>query len=193
MSELTKAFNRLFKYKKVQKNLIGFVRATEVTVEQKREGYYHPHLHVLLMVKPSYFSGAGNNYISQAEWTEFWERAAQLYYTPIVDIKAVKNKDTDIFDKDGLKKSILEVAKYPVKPIDYDDSNLQVIEDLDKGLYRKRQLAYGGLLKEIKKELALDDVENGDLVHIDKDTGDLSQGMKVVAVWCWNNMTYFVS
>ena len=82
-----------------------------------------------------------------------WEQSAKLDYTPIVNIKAVKNKDTDVFDKDGLKKSILETTKYPFKPIEFDDKNLQVIDDLYKGLYRKRQLAYGGLLKQIKKNL----------------------------------------
>ena len=97
-----------------------------------------------------------------------WEQSAKLDYTPIVNIKAVKNKDTDVFDKDGLKKSILETTKYPFKPIEFDDKNLQVIDDLYKGLYRKRQLAYGGLLKQIKKELELDDIENGDLIHVDE-------------------------
>ncbi|HED9231423.1 TPA: protein rep, partial [Salmonella enterica subsp. enterica serovar Enteritidis] len=32
LSELTKAFHKLFRYKKVSKNLIGFMRSTEVTV-----------------------------------------------------------------------------------------------------------------------------------------------------------------
>ena len=69
-----------------------------------------------------------------------------------------------------MKKSILETTKYPFKPIEFDDKNLQVIDDLYKGLYRKRQLAYGGLLKQIKKELELDDIENGDLIHVDEET-----------------------
>ena len=76
MSKLAKSFSKLFKRTKVKKNLIGFLRATEVTVEEKREGYYHPHLHILLMMKSSYFSGAGTNYISQDEWTELWKQSA---------------------------------------------------------------------------------------------------------------------
>ena len=40
--------------------------------------------------------------------------------------------------------------------------------DLEKGLYRKRMLSYGGLLKQKHKILNLDDAEddNTDLVHI---------------------------
>ena len=77
MSDLVKAFDRLFKRTKVKRNLLGFLRATEVTVEEKRAGYYHPHLHILLMVKPSYFNNK-ENYISQSEWTEMWEQSAKL-------------------------------------------------------------------------------------------------------------------
>ena len=87
--------------------------------------------------------------------------------------------------KTDWKKSILETTKYPFKPIEFDDKNLQVIDDLYKGLYRKRQLAYGGLLKQIKKELELDDIENGDLIHVDEETGEISEGTKIIAAWDW--------
>ena len=50
-----------------------------------------------------------------------------LLYTPIVDVKAVKTKDTEIFDKESLKKAVLETAKYPTKPISFDDDNLKVM------------------------------------------------------------------
>ncbi|MEG6529103.1 protein rep, partial [Bordetella bronchiseptica] len=39
LKEMTKAFHKLFKYKKVSKNLIGFMRSTEVTVN-KNDGSY---------------------------------------------------------------------------------------------------------------------------------------------------------
>lgn len=192
MSDLTKSFDKLFRRAKVKKNLLGFLRATEVTVEEEREGYYHPHLHILMMMKSSYFSGYGDNFISQKEWTDMWKQSAQLDYTPVVNIKAVKNKKTEVFDQAGIKKAILETAKYPVKPIDFDDENLQVIDDLYKGLFRKRQLAYGGLFKKIKKELGLDDVENGELIHVDEETGEISGGQQLVAVWNWERKNYFI-
>lgn len=42
-------------------------------------------------------------------------------------MKAVKTKDTEIFDKESLKKAVLETAKYPTKPISFDDENLKVM------------------------------------------------------------------
>ena len=37
----------------------------------------------------------------------------------------------------------------------------RITEDLTNGLHRKRQIGFGKLFKEIKAELALDDVEEG--------------------------------
>lgn len=47
---MTKAFHRLFKYKKIAKNLIGFMRNIEVTVNPDTE-FYNQHMHVLLCVE----------------------------------------------------------------------------------------------------------------------------------------------
>ncbi len=70
--------------------------------------------------------------------------------------------------------------------------NAQVVDDLYNGLYRKRQLGYGGLFKEIKRQLALDDAENGDLVHTADEKDDLSLGTKIVAVWNAARQNYFI-
>ncbi|WP_300972707.1 protein rep, partial [Streptococcus thermophilus] len=58
ISQLTKSFDRLFKRAKVQRNLLGYLRSVEVTHNGK-DKTYHPHIHVLMMVKPNYFSGRG--------------------------------------------------------------------------------------------------------------------------------------
>src|SRR5699024_3753345 len=39
LKHLTESFRRLFKYKKVSKNLIGFMRSTEVTVNKNNSNY----------------------------------------------------------------------------------------------------------------------------------------------------------
>ena len=79
----------------------------------------------------------------------------KLDYTPLVDIRAVKA------DKGkGLKGAILETAKYPVKPFDVtdektdftDQEKLQIVDDMLTGLHRKRQIGFGKLFKEIKKQ-----------------------------------------
>lgn len=174
ISQLTKSFDRLFRRAKIQKNLLGYLRSVEVT-HNEQEDTYHPHIHVLMMVKSSYFKNK-DCYISQKEWGDMWSQSLKVDYVPMVDIRAVKETGK------GLKGAILETAKYPIKPIKLDIDNKQVVDDLYNGLYRKRQLGYGGLFKIIKKQLQLDDVENGDLIHT-TDNNDLSIGMKIIAYW----------
>lgn len=183
ISKITQAFNRLFKYKKVQKNLIGYLRSVEVTRNENADSY-HPHVHVLLMVKSNYFKGG--EYISQEEWGKLWSKALKVDYIPMVDIRAVKETGK------GLKGAILETAKYPMKPIDIDLDKKQVVEDLYQGLYRKRQIGYGGLFKEIRKSLQLTDVENGDLVHTSDDGNELSLGTQIVAIWNMRKQNYYI-
>ena len=192
MTDILRGFNRLMKYKKIDKNLIGFLRATEVTYSKELDSY-HPHLHVLLMAKPSYFKGG--SYISQLEWTELWQKAMKLDYTPMVDIRAVKA------DKGkGLKGAILETAKYPVKPFDVtdekmdftDQEKLQIVDDMLTGLHRKRQIGFGKLFKEIKKDLDFDDLEDGNLVQTGEDKDGTSSGREIVAIWNWERKNYYL-
>lgn len=186
LKEMTKAFNRLVKYKAVSKNLIGYMRATEVTISEK-DNSFHPHFHVLIMVKSTYFRDS-NNYLSQSDWTEFWKKSMKLDYTPIVNIKAVNNT----------KGSILETAKYPVKDSDYLTNNLErdsfLVDNLETGLHRKRQIGYGLLFKEIRKKFQLDDIEDGDLKMVGADDEEeVSEAAQMIYAK-WNNLrkNYFI-
>src|SRR5699024_1523322 len=54
LSDMSKGFNRMMKYKKINKNLVGFMRATEVTVNNI-DNSYNQHMHVLVCVESTYF------------------------------------------------------------------------------------------------------------------------------------------
>ena len=184
ISQLTKSFDRLFKRAKVQKNLLGYLRSVEVT-HNENDKTYHPHIHVLMMVRPSYFQSK-KDYITQKEWSDMWSQSLKVDYVPMIDIRTVKETGK------GLRGAVLETAKYPTKPIKLDIENKQVVDDLYNGLYRKRQLGYGGLFKAIKKQLALDDAENGDLVHTSDDKENISKGTEIVAIWNANKHNYYL-
>src|SRR5699024_11922379 len=85
--------------------------------------------------------------------------------------RSKRDWSSDVCSSDLIKSAIDETAKYPVKDTDFmtddEERNLQRLADLEEGLYRKRLISYGGLLKEIHKELNLDDAEDGDLIHTD--------------------------
>lgn len=194
LSEMTKAFHRLFKYKKVAKNLIGFMRNIEVTVNSETE-FYNQHMHVLLCVENSYFKNK-ENYITQKEWTELWKKALQINYDPVVDVRAIKpNKKGD----SDIQAAVKETSKYSVKSADFltdnEKRNLEIVADLEEGLYRKRMISYGGLLKEKHKILNLDDVEDGDLINTsdeEKISETEAEANSIVAIWNYQKQNYYL-
>lgn len=196
LKEMAIGFNRLMKYKKVAKNMIGFMRSTEITVNEK-DGSYNQHMHVLLCVESTYFKN-DDNYLSQEDWTNLWQKAMKLDYTPVVHIEAVKNKKRNKKSEyTEIQAAVQETAKYSVKDSDYLTGNvvndLEVVKDLEKGLFRKRMIAYGGLLKQIHKELNLDDIEDGDLVRVDEDSDTEEKAYSIVAHWNWNLKNYYIN
>ena len=87
---LTQSFDRLFRRAKVKKNLLGYLRSVEVT-HNEDDNSYHPHIHVLMMVRPSFFQSK-KDYITQKEWSDMWSQSLKVDYVPMVDIRIVKEK-----------------------------------------------------------------------------------------------------
>ena len=145
--------------------ILGTLRILETTYNAA-EKTYHPHLHIVLAVKPSYFKGG--HYITQAKWVEYWRAAMKLDYDPIVHVETVKP-----IQDNGYGKAVAEVSKYPFKSADWynreGEEQLDVVSTLFKGLHGRRLTGFSGVFREARNRLALDDVEDGDLVHTDID------------------------
>ena len=73
-----------------------------------------------------------------------------------------------------------------------EETKERITGDLFEGLYRKRQIGFGKLFKTIKKELDLDDVEDGNLVQTGEGSQEVSRGQEIVAVWNWQRKNYFL-
>lgn len=167
ITTLFKAYNALFKYKDVDKNMVGWIRNLEVTYNEQDETF-HPHFHVLLAVNELYFKGG--EYISQAKWTSLWQKALDIDYVPMVNIKAVKPK------KEGqtVDSAVSEIAKYSVKDTDYlkdsEDETDKIVAVLAVALNGRRLIGFGKLFRAIRKELKQKDVESetADLVNADE-------------------------
>lgn len=194
LKDLTKAFDRLSRYKKVSKNLIGFMRSTEVTVNQN-DGSYNQHMHVLLCVENAYFRKK-ENYITQIEWVDLWQKALRVNYRPVANIKAIKPNQKG--DKD-IQAAIKETSKYSVKSSDYltgdSEKDSEIVSDLEQGLYRKRMLSYGGLLKQKHKILNLDDAEKGNLINTsdeEKTTDEEEKANSITAIWNFEKQNYYL-
>lgn len=201
ISAMFDGFRGLTKYKAFKTSVRGFFRALEVTKNRERGnksyGTYHPHFHVLLCVPSSYFKKK-ELYIKQSEWTSLWKRAMKLDYDPIVRVQKVKPKNNlegvEKYEEDfrnSMKEqsAIFEVSKYPVKDIDViqgnkvTEENVETVLTLDNALSYKRLIGYGGILKEIHKELNLGDPEDGDLIKISEDDEIANGTFDVIARW----------
>lgn len=97
-----------------------------------------------------------------------------------------------------MKGAVLETSKYPVKDSDYLTNDIErdsfVVDNLETGLHRKRQIGYGLLFKEIRKQLQLDEAEDGDLRVVGADEEEETSEVAQIIYAKWNNLrkNYFI-
>ena len=156
---MNKGFKRLSELKCFPAT--GYIKTTEVTRGKNPPGSAHPHFHVLMLVPPSYFS---HGYLSQAKWVELWQRCLRIDYKPILDVQALKPKDS-------LTGLLAEVIKYSVKESDITADREWFLE-LTRQLHRTKAIAVGGVLREYMRDL---EKEPEDLIGEDNE-GDLDEG-----------------
>lgn len=170
LQHMNKSWTRLKDRVQFLKVVDGWIRTTEVT--KGKDGSAHPHFHVMLLVKPSYFA---KNYIKQAEWSELWQSVLRVDYMPIVDVRVVKAKTRKrqevVSADDAIKGAIMETLKYSVKPDDMvgdgsKESNTWFYE-LTKQTFKLRFVASGGVLKDALKRD--EDITDDDLVNTNLD------------------------
>lgn len=181
IDQLHKAAHNMAKTKRWKAAVKGWLRATEVThntdVKSASFDTFHPHLHFLLCVNSRYFKSA--DYIPQKEWKAMWERAAGLNYDSQVNVKAVKDLESDPTkeSKTSLGGALAEVTKYVCKPqgvVTWENPEMAVrtVLVLDRMLDGRRLTSWGGVLKEAAAKLKLDSIETGDLVHVESESED---------------------
>ena len=149
--------------KKLKANLLGYMKAMELTYNQQTDTY-HPHIHCLLAVRSSYFT---KGYIKKSEWQGIWSQAMKADRELIVHVETIKNSTA---------KAVAEVAKYPVKATDLlkienEELAVNALLVIHKALRKRRLVTFGCMFAEIKKQLGLVDIENEniDLVHTDEE------------------------
>ncbi|POA04217.1 replication protein [Mammaliicoccus lentus] len=89
--------------------------------------------------------------------------------------------------------AIKETSKYSVKSSDYltgdSEKDSEIVSDLEQGLYRKRMLSYGGLLKQKHKILNLDDAEEGNLINT---SDEEEKANSITAIWNFEKQNYYL-
>jgi plasmid rolling circle replication initiator protein Rep len=118
----------------------------------------HPHLHCLLLVRPSYWS---RDYVKQLRWQQEWQMAARLDYAPVVDVRRAKAKPTD----DHLHgvapvAAVIEAAKYATKATDL----LALGDDLPEFHHQMRGLRLYGISRQLQRYISDAEVQAAELL-----------------------------
>jgi plasmid rolling circle replication initiator protein Rep len=127
---------------------LGFVRATEVTIEKKREGYVHPHFHCLIMVSSSYFS---KRYMSAEDWRAYWAKGLGVEPETLTKpyIRAVDPKG----GLEAVAGAVKEVFKYAVKGIEMKSNDrgdwVPTLLEMDRQLKGTQATSLGGLIRDV--------------------------------------------
>jgi plasmid rolling circle replication initiator protein Rep len=162
LEAMSKAFHRLQLLKR-NKQIVGFFRTLELTKPKNESDAVHPHYHVVLAVKPKYFSG--EFYWSKEKWISEWKRVMKLDYDPSVYIQKIKSDNPE-----ELWKAVMETIKYQIKTDDifFDNDWFKI---LFKQMVGKRRYASGGLIKEYlakvkePKEIDISDDEQTEILN----------------------------
>ena len=195
IDNLMNGWKRLVNRNPFKKAVKGWFRALEVThnldVNSVSYDKYHPHFHVVLAVNRNYFT---KNYIKHEDWCKMWQECMKLDYLPNVDVRRFKASN-----KKELQKSVSEAAKYTVKDNDFlipDNPSLQddTVAILTSALFNRRLIAFGGVFKEVHKQLKLDDIETGDLVNVEgEDLREDVEYYRKVVMWNFGYSNYYIN
>lgn len=161
---LSEAFHRFIKLKQIKSRFVGFIKNLEVTYNKKTRTF-HPHLHVYIAVNDKLSN------ISQQEYCDLWQKACRLNYIPICDVRICTDND----------KSIVEVSKYLTKfsdicKLDYQ-SRTYVLSVLNASMANRRTISFGGIFKDIRKEMNYED----DISDKFSEIPDCDE--KIIVVW----------
>ena len=141
LKTMNKAWKLITTSPEFKQGILGYIRALEVLGGNTMTGDAHPHYHILCVVKPSYFK---THYISQAHWSQLWQRALKVDYVPIVDVRRIRPKSEEWTDTDS---AIFEALKYIAKPQNIQKLSQPEFEELDHQARYAKQYTRGGVMK----------------------------------------------
>ena len=185
---MNNSWHKLIRRKRFIDIVKGWVRSTEITRDSKYiNTYAHPHFHVILAVKSSYYK---KNYIRQEDWVKMWRECLCADYTPIVDIRSVKKNYNS---GDAVKCAIVETLKYSVK---YSDISIDINNSqsrkwfyiLTQQTYKLRFFSTGGIFKNLIKDDS--EISNEDMIKIGSEETEKSDEKLFNFVFCRNKKYY---
>lgn len=153
LKSMAKAWDKMMKRRAVRTNLKGWARSTEITYNNITHTV-HPHYHVILI-----YEKGTSNILDGSFFKPAWKETLQITYDPIIDFRPIKAKNGDEEEQAKIYGAVLETFKYCTKSNDLIDMPLSEFQALVNGINNKRMVSFGGLIKQIRRELNIKDEE----------------------------------
>ena len=138
------SLQRLIKRKEFKKISLGYIRKTEITYNAERNDY-HPHIHMLIAVKASYFKS--RDYVKRDTWLKIWRECTGNSEITQVDIRKANEK------------SFRELAKYEAKAIDFLGYSQEVFDTFYFAMKGRKMFTWNGCFLEGKKKYKKGDLD----------------------------------
>ena len=180
ISKMNKSFKDMVKTKAFNNAVLGYFKSIELLGDKTPKGQAHPHFHILLVVKESYFKKS--DYLNKAQWTEMWKKALGVEYTPVVYVSRIKSKNENFSDIDS---AIIETVKYSVKHSDLCKRSNEDFYYLYTQTKSMRFISAGGILKEHLNLIKIDE----DLINLKKENEALWIEIARL-IYTWQNGEY---
>lgn len=166
-------------------------RRTEVTIGSSHpmeETKAHPHFHVLLLVKPSYF---GKGYVKQTEWQKQWMDSARLDYPPVVDVRrATSSSKTGSTTSKDARSAVVEAAKYTTKATELLELG-DATGEFHRQLRKRRLIAVS---RPLSAYLKAGDVTAEEMLDVDtKPLPPGAEAIDVIADWFEDTNEYVIT
>ena len=139
------SYYKLTKRRRFKRAWKGICRSLEMTYNSE-EHTFHPHLHLLIAVEPSYFKN--ENYISYEYLKSEWKDCLNIDYEPIIDIRRVDDEEKE--------NATVETLKYALKPTQEEEA-LKAFFYIMKG---RRLVSFTGVFAKTRKLFKYSDFEN---------------------------------
>lgn len=164
---MQKLSSRLFRLPPLKRAFKGIARCTEVSYNKKTDTF-HPHFHCLVCVAKSY--ATSRDYVRHKDLRRWWSVLWGLRDTDRperIPDNAIMLNEEEVNAKDLLQifitvaddKALPEIAKYAVKPLEFEASRTErayVLEKLFEGLHGRRLIQTYGNIKETFAKLNID-------------------------------------
>lgn len=160
IAKMNKAFKRMSETKRFKNAILGYFKSIEILGDKTPKGQAHPHFHILLVVKESYFKKS--DYINQKEFLQMWRDATRNQNITQVDVRRIKSKNENFSDIDS---AIAETVKYAVKHSDLCKRTNEDFYYLYTQTKNLRFISAGGILKDHLNLIKIDE----DLINLKKE------------------------